>query len=230
MDESKALEFVVIVEVVALLGLLLMGALLVVALMSPHWLVGWWASLTAPEPKAFWYLSRVAGLIAYTLLCLAVILGLSVTNKLARVWPGGPAAVDLHQFASLLGLSFTAFHVLVLLGDHYIGYTLPQLLIPFASTDYRPLWVGLGQIALYLAVPIALSFYVRRWIGYRTWRSLHYGTFGVYALTTLHGLLAGTDAQNPLVLALYGGTALVVVGLTVHRLRLTALQTRRALS
>ncbi len=230
MDESKALEFVVMVEVVALIGLLLVVGVLVVALVAPHWLVGWWASLVAPEPKAFWYLSRIAGLVAYSLLSLSAILGLSVTNKLARVWPGGPAAVDLHQFASLLGLSFTAFHVLILLGDHYIGYTLTQLLIPFASTDYRPLWVGLGQIGLYIAVPVALSFYVRRWIGYRAWRSLHYATFGLYALTTLHGLLAGTDAQNPLVLALYGGTALAVVGLTVHRLRLTALQTRRALS
>lgn len=44
----------------------------------------------------------------------------------------------------------------------------------------------------------------------------------------IHVGVAG--AQHPLVLALYGGTAAIVVGLTVHRLRLTARQTGRALS
>jgi hypothetical protein len=63
------------------------------------------------------------------------VLGLSITNRLARLWPGGPAAADLHEHASLLGLAFGLLHALVLLGDAYIGYTLPQLLIPFASVS-----------------------------------------------------------------------------------------------
>ena len=87
-----------------------------------------------------------------------------------RAAPGGPTAVDLHQYCGLLGLGFALFHALVLLGDRYVGYTPPQLLVPFASLPYRPLAVGLGQIALYLGLLVGLSFYVRQHIGFRAWR------------------------------------------------------------
>src|SRR5690349_14593712 len=96
-------------------------------------------------PQSAWYLSRASAFVAYVLLWWSMVLGLSITNRLARVWPGGPTAGDLHEHASLLGLGFALLHALVLLADQYIGYTLPQILIPFASS-YLPLWVGFGQI------------------------------------------------------------------------------------
>ena len=101
------------------------------------------ASLTSAEPKAYWYLSRASAFVAFILVWASMIFGLLMTSRTARVWPGGPAAFDLHQFTSLLGLGVALFHVLVLLGDKYIGYTLPQLLLPFNSTEYKPLWVGI---------------------------------------------------------------------------------------
>ena len=94
-------------------------------------------------------------------------LGLAITNKLARAWPGGPTIAALHDYTSLLGLAFGCFHALILTGDRYTNYTLAQVLVPFASVNYRPLWVGLGQIGLYLMGIVGLSLYVRRWIGYR---------------------------------------------------------------
>src|SRR5581483_1549195 len=75
-----------------------------------------------------WYLSRASAFAAYVLLWWSMVLGLTLTNKLARIWPGGPTANDLHEHASLLGLVFGMLHALVLLGDSYIGYTLPQIL------------------------------------------------------------------------------------------------------
>jgi hypothetical protein len=53
----------------------------------------------------------------------SVAFGLIMTNRMARVWPGGPTAFDLHQFTSLLGLAFAVFRGLILLGDQYIKYT-----------------------------------------------------------------------------------------------------------
>ncbi len=194
-----------------------LGALFAVVI-APRWLPGLAASLTGSSPKAYWYLARSSGVVAYVLLWSSVALGLMITNKLSRLWPGGPAAVDLHQFTSLLGLAFALFHVLILLGDRYIGYTPFTLLVPFAGADYRPLWVALGQFGFYLALPVAFSFYVRRRIGHRAWRLLHYGSFGVYFLVTAHGLGAGTDASSPLMVALYGLTILVTYFLLVYRL------------
>ena len=182
-----------------------------------NWLTLIAASLSGPEPRAYWYLSRAAGLTAYGLLWLAIVLGLSLSNRLARVWPGGPTAADLHQFASLLALVFATVHGLVLVGDQYIGYTFAQILVPFAGTAYRPLWVGLGQVGFYLAVVVAFSVYVRDSIGYRTWRTLHYLSFAVYILATLHALGAGTDSASPQAFFIYWAGAVVVGLLTVRR-------------
>ena len=201
--------------------MLLLGAALgalFAAVVVPHWLPGMAASLTGSHPKAYWYLARGAGIVAYVLLWLSIVLGLMVTGKLSRVWPGSFAAVDLHQFTSLLALAFALFHMLILLGDRYIGYSVAQLLIPFASTGYRPLWVGLGQVGLYLTAIVTFSFYVRRRIGHRTWRFVHYGSFMVYFLVTIHGLEAGTDTRSPAMVALYGLTGLTTYALTVYRI------------
>jgi predicted ferric reductase len=165
-----------------------------------------------------WYLSRASAFVAYMLLWWSMVLGLSITNRLARVWPGGPTAGDLHEHASLLGLGFGLLHALVLLGDTYIGYTLPQILIPFLGASYRPLWVGLGQVGLYLTALVTFSFYVRRWIGARTWRLLHYLSFAVFALALVHGLFSGTDSSVPWAFALYLGSAVSVLAMTIYRI------------
>ncbi len=183
----------------------------------PVMLPGLIDSLFGPAPKAFWYLARVSGIISYILIWFSVVMGLLVTNKFARVWPGGPLAVELHQFTSLLGLAFALFHGIVLLGDQYINFTPLQLLIPFGSVNYRPFWVGLGQLAFFLMIPVTFSFYLRKRIGYNLWRSLHYGSFIIYAFTTVHGMLSGTDTTNPAILGMYAASGVAVFFLTLYR-------------
>ncbi|HLW46565.1 MAG TPA: hypothetical protein VKW09_02235 [bacterium] len=100
-----------------------LGALMIFVLVL-RWLPALAASLSGPEPRAYWYLGRASGITAYGLLWLSIVLGLSLSNRLARVWPGGPTVADLHQFTGFLALGFAAVHGLVLLGDQYIGYTL----------------------------------------------------------------------------------------------------------
>jgi predicted ferric reductase len=153
-------------------------------------------------------------------------LGLLITNKMARVWPGGPTALDLHQHTSLLGLGFGLFHGLILLGDHYIGYTLVQVLVPFASTTYKTLAVGLGQVAFYVMALVSLSFYVRRHIGRTVWKVLHMFSFGVFALALLHGIASGTDSSTWWAQALYWGSGGSVLFLTISRILVGRVATR----
>lgn len=185
------------------------------------WLPGIRASLGGASPKAYWYLSRSSAFAAYGLLWLSMVSGLSLTNRLARLWPGGPTAYDLHQFSSLLGLALALFHAAVLLGDGYLNYAAAQLLLPFASTPYRPLWVGLGQLAFYLLIPITASFYARRWLGPRAWRWVHALSFAAFLLALVHGVFSGTDSPQPLIQWLYWTTGGSVLFLTLYR----ALQT-----
>jgi predicted ferric reductase len=183
----------------------------------PAWLPQVSASLLGAEPKAYWYLSRESALVAYVLLWLSMALGLSMTNRLARAWPGGPTAFDLHQHTSLLGLAFALFHALVLLGDHYINYTLAQVLIPFGSFGYRPLWVGLGQIGLYLMAVVGLSFYMRGLIGHPFWRLIHYLSFVVFVLALAHGLFSGTDSATTWARGMYWASGGSLFFLTIYR-------------
>jgi predicted ferric reductase len=96
----------------------------------------------------------------------------------------------LHQHASLLGLGFALFHGLILLGDRFANYSLLQIVAPFAVTGYRPLWVGIGQLGFYAMALVALSFNVRKSLGTRAWRTIHYSAV-VYALIA-HGVMSGS--------------------------------------
>lgn len=202
---------------IALLASVTAGTL-VAALVLPAWLPGLDQSLAGEAPKAYWYLSRASGLVAYGLLWLSMTMGVTITNRLARLWPGGPVAFDVHQHASLLGLAFGVFHGLILLGDRYAAYTPVQLLVPFAAGAYRPFWVGLGQVGFYGLAIVGLSIYVKRLIGTRAWRLIHFVSFGVYALTLLHAVFSGTDTAHPLVSGLYWLTGGSFLFLFVYRL------------
>jgi predicted ferric reductase len=118
-------------------------------------------SFSGHAPKIYWYLSRAGGFIALSILWVSMAMGLGLTNKLARVWPGAPTAFAIHEYVSLLGLLFAAYHGLVLIGDHYVDFSLPRLLVPF-SIRYEPFWVGLGQVAFYTWVIVVVSLYISK--------------------------------------------------------------------
>ena len=193
------------------------AGLLASALVLPIWLPGLAASVLGPNPKVFWYLSRSTAIVAFVVLWLSMVWGLLLTGRIAQLWPGAAAANDLHQFTSLLGLNLGLFHGLLLLGDHYINFSMLQVVVPFATATYRPLWVGMGQVTFYLWALVAFSFYVRKHIGQKVWRLLHYVSFLIFALTLLHGIFSGTDSVSPWMQAIYWGSAVSVGFLTLYR-------------
>lgn len=169
--------------------------LLVATLILPLVLPNMAFSLSGDGPKVYWYLSRGTAFVSLSLLWLSMALGLGITNKMARLWPGMPATFAIHEYVSLLGLAFALFHALILLGDHYINFSLLQVFIPFSTTDYRPFWVGIGQLGFYLWLILALSFYIRPMIGQKFWRLLHYLSFGMYFIGISHAIFSGTDSS-----------------------------------
>ena len=216
-DELELEPAVPLGTVLGLLGAAGLGAVLATVVL-PAMLPGAVTSLLGPEPKAYWYLSRSSGFVAFVLLWLSMVFGLTITNKLARVWPGGPTAFDLHQHVSLLALGFALFHGLILMGDSYIRYTLAQVLIPFAGAAYRPLWVGIGQLGFYAMALVGLTFYVRKSIGHRSWRAIHTLSFLMFVMALTHGVAAGTDSGTWWANAVYWVSGGSVLYLTVHRL------------
>jgi hypothetical protein len=104
------------------------------------------------------------------------------------------------------------------IGNQLIGFSLPQFADPFAA-QAKPFWIGLGQVAFYVWVIAALSFYVRRWIGQKTWRLIHYANFASYIMGWLHGTFTGTDSGVPWVQWYYwisGGSLLVLLAYRIY--------------
>lgn len=184
-------------------------------LVLPIWLPGMRASLQGEAPRAYWYLARSSGFVAYVLLWLAMVFGLLITNKFAQLWPGGLVAFDLHQYTSLLGLAFALFHALILLGTTH--YTPLTLLVPFASVNHAAVWVGLGQLGLYLMASVGLSFYARKQLGRQAWRRIHFLSFAVFLLALLHGIGSGTDSASAWATGLYWVSGASVLFLTIYR-------------
>ena len=203
---------------ILLTGLAITAGALAAAFVLPAWLPGLSESLLGPEPKAYWYLSRASGLAAFGLVWLSMVWGVLLTSRAARQWPGVVSAGDVHQHVSLLGLGFGLFHGLILLGDRYANYRLSQILVPFTTSGYRPLWVGIGQLGFYALAIVALSFYLRPWLSNRAWRTIHLLSFGVYLSALAHGVLSGTDSGVPWIRAFYWSSAGLLLFLTIYRI------------
>jgi len=191
---------------------------LAAVIILPAWMPRLSASLMGSDPKAYWYLSRGSAFVAMSLLWVSMALGLTITNKMARIWPGAPAAFAIHEYVSLLGLSFAIFHALVLMGDHYIKFSLAQIVVPFSTTNFKPLWVGLGQVGFYVWLLVALSFYVRSKIGPKVWRAIHYISFLCFCMALYHGVSSGTDTKEFWAQAYYWVAGGSLIFLLVHRI------------
>jgi methionine sulfoxide reductase heme-binding subunit len=167
------------------------------------------------KDPTFWILARASGLTAYVLLTLSVLAGLTVKSKPVRRLK--PAAVtDLHRFLALLGLGALAIHGTTLVLDSTIRITPAALVVP-GLVPYRPIWTSLGVLAGELMLVVYVSFALRKRIGVRNWRRLHYATYAIFAAATLHGLLAGTDSAHRWAIWLYVGAVGAVVATTAWR-------------
>ena len=111
----------------------------------------------------------------------------------------------------------TGVHAVALLGDRFIRFDVLDVLVPFLSS-YRAFAVTLGVVAAYGTLLVYASFSWRRRIGAKTWRKLHYLSFLVFAAALLHGLLAGSDAEAPVMQTLYASSATLVGALGGYRL------------
>jgi sulfoxide reductase heme-binding subunit YedZ len=181
--------------------------------------------MTAPDPLdyGFWLASRSFALVAFALLTAVTVLGLLSALKVAG--PGTAARLrPWHERLALTGLACIALHGLLLLGDGWLNPGPIGVVVPFAM-DYRPLWTGLGIIGAYVIAGVSLTFYARRRIGARRWRSLHRLAPIGFLLAAVHAAGAGSDTRSIWVLSALAGSAAAVAMLVVARL--SAPPTRR---
>ena len=145
-------------------------------------------------PSAYWYLARGTGAVALVLLTASVVIGiLGSVRFAAERWPR--FAIDaVHRDVSLLVLAVLVIHIITSVLDGFAPITLLDGVIPFNS-PYRPLWLGLGTLSFDLLVAIAVTSVIRRRLGYRAWRAVHWLAYASWPVAVLHGLGTGSDTK-----------------------------------
>src|SRR5438067_1454376 len=141
--------------------------------------------VTNPSPHLFWITSRAAGFAALILASLALSLGLLMSTKLLK--RRGPDLIAVHEIPSLATIVAIVIHGVTLLGDHYLRASLLDISIPFVS-GYKTLWTSLGIISGWTLALLGLSYYARRAIGAKRWRSLHRLTAVAWVAGVAHAL------------------------------------------
>ncbi|MFF7408839.1 ferric reductase-like transmembrane domain-containing protein [Streptomyces lydicus] len=164
-----------------------------------------------------WYASRAGGTLALLLLTATVVLGI-VSGGRARPRRFGRFELGvLHRNLSLLTLVFLGVHVVTAVLDPFVHLGWAVSVVPFGAS-YRPLWLGLGTAGLDLLLAVAVTSALRRRLGVRRWKAVHWLAYAAWPLAVFHGVGTGTDTRLPLQLWLYAGCLGAVVAAVWWRL------------
>jgi hypothetical protein len=184
---------------------------------APLALRGIGAAAALAPGKLAWYGVRAIGFLAYFAVAGSVIYGLLLSTKLLDAIAHRPVSFALHKDLALVGLALSGGHGLLLLADHTFAFTPVAIAVPFAA-PYAPVAVGIGQLAFLVVAIVTGSFYVRRRIGQRAWRLIHYLTFLGFLGATAHGVAAGSDTSAPWAVWAYLVPVALVLFLFVYRI------------
>jgi DMSO/TMAO reductase YedYZ heme-binding membrane subunit len=171
----------------------------------------------ASGTPALWYLTRGTGAVTLILLTLSLVLGILEVER----WAAGPsprfAIAALHRSVSLLVLALLAVHILTAVLDSFAPIRLLDAVVPFTGV-YRPVWLGLGALALDGLLAVTITSVVRRRLGLRAWRAVHWLAYACWPVAAVHGLGTGSDVKATWMLALTAVCAAALVAAIAMRL------------
>ncbi|MFV2086314.1 ferric reductase-like transmembrane domain-containing protein [Micromonospora sp. LOL_021] len=169
--------------------------------------------------EAGWFVARGTGVTALVLLSVVVVLG--VGSRSGRPVFGLPRfAVSLvHRNAALLAVGLLTVHVVTLLFDPYAKLRVYDLFVPFGA-EYRPLYMGLGTLASDVMLVLVVTSLLRRRIGVRLWRVLHWLAYAAWPAALGHSVGTGTDSGQTWMVVVNAGCLAAVLGASGWRVLL----------
>ncbi len=167
--------------------------------------------------KELWYLTRGSGTVALLLLTGSLLLGVANTTRWKTTgWPRF-IVYGLHRNVTLLALTFTVIHVVTTIVDSFAPIGVLDAFVPFLS-PYRPFWLGLGTVAFDLLLALIVTSFLRRQIGTRAWRAVHWLAYASWPVAMLHSLGTGSDARAGWLLFLGVACGVAVLAAVLWRL------------
>ena len=168
--------------------------------------------------EALWALGRGNGIVALAFMTLSVALG--IANRSGRPLLALPrfGIADVHRFVALAATLLVMVHIGMLFLDPYAKLKLIDFVVPFLGA-YRPVWQGLGTVAVDLLAVIVVTSLLRHRLGLRMFRAVHWTTYLLWPTAMAHALGNGTDAGHVWFMAFAGVCVAVVVVSVIWRLR-----------
>ena len=142
-----------------------------------------------------WYANRGTGVVLLVLLTLTTVLGVLSTRGDAHGRVPRFLTQSLHRRVALISSALLLAHVATAVVDEYVDIRWWQAVVPFVAT-YRPLYLGLGTVALDLVLVVVATSLLRTRLPLRAWRTLHLASYACWGVSVLHGLGIGTDAAT----------------------------------
>jgi DMSO/TMAO reductase YedYZ heme-binding membrane subunit len=170
--------------------------------------------------QGLWLVSRGSGLVLLALFSVVMVLGVSTkTGATSRRWPRF-AVAELHRTLSLFAVALLLLHVVTAILDPYVSIGWAATVLPFVS-KYETLAIGVATLAVDLAGAVLITSLLRRRLGLRMWRAIHYLAYLAWPLAFVHAIRAAPYDQHLWFVALaeWGSLAAVATAVIVRLVR-----------
>ncbi len=151
--------------------------------------------------EALWALGRGTGVVALVMFTITLVLGIAGRSGRSIGGLGRFGVNEVHRTAALTGTTLIAVHVGSLFFDPYAQLRLVDVVFPFLGA-YRPIWLGLGTLAVDLLLVITVVSLLRDKVGPKVFRTVHWATYVLWPVAMAHAIGNGTDRASTWLLAL----------------------------
>lgn len=163
-----------------------------------------------------WYITRAAAITAFVLMFFVIFWGTGMTTGYIYRFSNPVEAWVVHKYISIGMGVMVLVHMVSLLFDKYMNFSLWQLFVPYASA-FKPIYLSLGIIGFYLLVLIIFSSLLARLSWPKFWRGMHYLVYPLFIISLVHGLYTGSDSGSVALQSVYWVTGSSFLLLVAYR-------------
>jgi DMSO/TMAO reductase YedYZ heme-binding membrane subunit len=178
-------------------------------------------------PALWWFVSRASGIVAWSLLVIAVIVGILLSTRVLKPNDNAGWLFHFHSWLSGLTFVFAVTHVVSLMLDTFVTFTILDVAVPFYS-DYIKIPslgripIALGVMSLYILFAVQLTSLFRQKMTVAAWKAVHLSSYVLVLLVSAHAGWTGTDISS----LFYRSIAIFLLLLTIVAFIIRLMATR----
>jgi DMSO/TMAO reductase YedYZ heme-binding membrane subunit len=156
-----------------------------------------------------------------------MVLGVLMTTRALKKIDRPAWMRDIHSWLGGLALIFAGLHMVTLLFDSYVNFSVVDLLLPFSS-EWKPIPVAIGIFSFYSLAAVQITSLMMKKMSKTTWRRIHMLSYLLFATVVLHALTSGSDVGKKIFTLFSVAITMIGAGASGIRYVLGRYVTRRA--